>query len=57
VVVGTGVLNLLAGDLTAGLVQHLWQVSLDCAVACFAVAVVTAVAWGVLVFGPGKPSR
>jgi len=57
VAVWTAVLNLLSGGLTTDLVLHLWQVSLNCAVATFAVAVVTVITWGVLVFGRRKPGR
>ncbi len=58
VVVGwTVVLNLIAGGITAGLVQHLWDVSVTCAVGTGVIFAVTLVSWAALVFGKRKSNR
>lgn len=58
IIVGwTAVLNLIAGGITAGLVQHLWDVSVNCAVGTGVIFAVTVVSWAALVFGRRKSNR
>lgn len=58
VVVCTAALDLIAGGtLLSGLVEHLWTVSLNCAVGAFAVFIVTLVIWGAMIFGARKSNR
>ena len=53
----TAVLNLIAGGITSGLVQHLWDVSANCAVGTGVIFLVTVVTWAALVFGRRKSNR
>ncbi len=58
VIVGwTALLNVIAGGITAGLVQHLWDVSVNCAVGTGVIFAVTVVSWAALVFGRRKSNR
>ena len=58
IIVGwTAVLNIIAGGITANIVQHLWDVSVSCAVGTGVIFAVTLVSWAALVFGRRKSSR